>query len=294
MEPFNNIDRRNAGINIGRRKALKCLFGGASLATTGCMANGFLIEPGILSITRKEIISRDLPAGLSGLRIGLLSDFHFRPGDDDSLLEKTVSEANRANLDLVALTGDYMSKDPKVVAPLLETLKNLSANLGVFAVMGNHDGWSGDRATLRREFEQAGIGFLINQHSIVQVRGESLAVAGTDFVWLGRPDPERAFRGVSTKTPILALVHEPDYFDTVVAHRPVILQVSGHTHGGQCCVPLLGYAPRRVRFGKKYLHGEYACGDSKLFVTRGVGTTGVRVRFACPPELAILTLKAGQ
>ncbi len=276
----------------GRRRAIRCLFGGFALAA-GTAAHGFLIEPRMLSVTRKDIIRRDLPPGLAGLKIGHLTDFHFRPGHDDRLLEKVVAEVNHADLDLIALTGDYISKDPRVLPPLLEIIQQLKARHGVFAVMGNHDGWAGNRATVRREFEQAGIGFLINQHSIVQARGESLAVAGTDFVWLGKPDPERTFRGIPAKTPILALVHEPDYFDTLVAHRPVVLQVSGHTHGGQCRVPLLGYAPQRVRLGKKYLHGVYECGDSKLFVTRGVGTVGVRVRFACPPELAILTLKAG-
>lgn len=278
---------------IGRRKALKWLLGGGVAMAAGCAVDGFLIEPGSLSITRREIQSKDLPVGLVGLKIGLLSDFHFSPGWDEGLLEKVVAAVKREKLDVLALAGDYMCQNPKVVAPMLEILKNVNAAQGVFAVMGNHDGWAGERVTVRREFEKAGIDFLINQNSIVQVKGEALAVAGTDFVWLGKPDLGRTFRGISAKTPILALVHEPDYFDTVVAHRPVMLQLSGHTHGGQCRVPLIGYAPRRVKLGKKYLYGQYEIEASKLFVTRGVGSTGLRVRFACPPELAVLTMRAG-
>ena len=71
-----------------------------------------------------------------------------------------------------------------------------------------------------------------------------------------------------------------------------MLQLSGHSHGGQCRVPLIGYAPKTVKYGTKYVEGAFSNGNSQLFVTRGVGTTGPRVRFACPPELAVLTLRA--
>lgn len=271
-----------------RRRAFGLMTAGAA----GCMANGFLIEPGRLSTTREDVKPKDLPPGLDGLRIGLLSDFHFRPGDDDALLEKVLAAVASERLDLVALTGDFMSSDPAVVAPLLAHLGKLNPAHGVFAVMGNHDGWSGNRAIIKRQFEQAGISFLINQHSKLRIRGESLAVAGTDFVWLGSPDPARALRGISSDTPVLALVHEPDYFDTLAGHREIALQLSGHTHGGQCRVPLAGIVPMKVKYGQNYIHGSYSRGTSNLFVTRGVGTAGPRVRFACLPELAVLTLRA--
>jgi predicted MPP superfamily phosphohydrolase len=175
---------------------------------------------------------------------------------------------------------------------MLSRLEKMTATHGIFAVMGNHDGWSGNPAIIRRQFEKAGISFLINRHSVISIRNESLAIAGTDFIWKGKPDAARTLAGISPAAPVLALVHEPDYFDTMTGQREIMLQVSGHTHGGQCRVPLLGYAPRKVRYGRNYLYGQYARGDSNLFVTRGVGTTGPRVRFACPPELAILTLRA--
>ncbi len=119
-------------------------------------------------------------------------------------------------------------------------------------------------------------------------------MAGTDFVWRGRPDLARTLKGIPADTPILALVHEPDYFDTMTAHREIMLQLSGHTHGGQCRVPLIGYAPVGVTFGRKYVYGGFSRGESHLFVTSGVGTTGPRIRFACPPELAVLTLRTAK
>lgn len=271
---------------ISRRRVLQGLAGaGVSFL------DAFWFEPGYLSLTRQELAIRNLPPGLDGFRIGLLSDFHFRPGDDDELIAKAVDRVRREKLDMVALTGDYISGDMRVVPPLLSHLKDLTATHGVFAILGNHDGWRGQSGEIRRQFEKAGLSFLVNQNSQLKVKGETLAIAGTDFVWKGKPDPERTLKGISKGTPVLALVHEPDYFDAMTARRDIQLQLSGHTHGGQCRVPLIGYAPRKVNFGRKYNYGHHTRGDSNLFVTRGIGTVGVRVRFACPPELAVLTLR---
>ena len=258
----------------------------------GCFADAAWIEPDRLTITRQDLPCKNLPPALDGLRICLLADFHFRPGQDDELLVEAVARANEEKPDLTALAGDFADTEKSVLTPLLGELKKLKADHGIFAVMGNHDGWNAGRAVTRQHFEKAGISFLINQHSQLRIRGESLAVAGTDFVWSGRPDAARTLKGIAVGTPILALVHEPDYFDTMTAHRDIMLQLSGHTHGGQCRVPFAGYAPVGVRFGRKYVYGGFSHGNSRLFVTRGIGTTGLRVRFACPPELAVLTLRA--
>jgi predicted MPP superfamily phosphohydrolase len=272
---------------LTRRNALRLITAG----TAGSIINAAWIEPDSLSVTRQDLTCRKLPPGLDGLRVALLSDFHFRPDQDAGLLEKVIAETRREKPDLIALTGDFISADPSVVAPMLRQLETLHAEHGIFAVMGNHDGWNASPSVLRRQFEQAGISFLINQNSVLSLRGEALAVAGTDFVWQGRPDPERTLRGIAADIPVLALVHEPDYFDTLRARRDILLQLSGHTHGGQCRVPFIGYAPRTVKHGKNYVYGGFSRGNSNLFVTRGVGTTGPRVRFACPPELVILTLR---
>ena len=262
--------------------------GGASLL------DAFWLEPGLLTLTRQDIAIRNLPSGLDGFRIGVLSDFHFRPGDDDDLIAKAVARVRHEKLDMVALTGDYISGNMRVVPPLLSHLEKLTATHGVFAILGNHDGWRNRTAPIRQQFEKAGISFLINQNSQLSIKGEKLAIAGTDFVWLGKPDPGKTLKGISPATPVIALVHEPDFFDTMATRRDIQLQLSGHTHGGQCRVPVIGYAPQKVNFGRKYNYGHYTHGDSNLFVTRGVGTVGIRVRFACPPELAILTLRGGQ
>lgn len=272
---------------ISRRRAMRLLAGGTAAAVT----DAFLIEPRLLCVNRQDMACKDLSSGLEGLRVGVLADFHFRPGKDEALIEKVVARVNAENLDLLTLAGDYVTRSGEVLAPLLEILGQVRTRHGVFAVMGNHDGWHPGREFMRRSFEKAGIPFLINRNSQLRIKGDTLAVAGTDFVWLGKPDPAATLKGVAPGTPVLALVHEPDYFDVMSAQRDILLQVSGHTHGGQCRVPLIGYAPAKVDFGRKYIKGAFTRGDSNLFVTSGVGTVGLRVRFACPPELAVLTLR---
>jgi predicted MPP superfamily phosphohydrolase len=283
----NDPNSSGGRVLMTRRNALR-LFGGGAAAT---FLDAMCIEPDAVRVTRENVTCRRLPPALDGLRVALLADFHFRPGLDDALLAETVDFVGREKPDLVALAGDYMNHDPRVLEPLLEGLRKLSAAHGVFAVLGNHDGWTGERETIRRQFEKAGISFLINRHSVVSIHGQSLAVAGTDFVWLGKPDPARTLKGLSAGTPVLALVHEPDYFDVMASDRPIMLQLSGHSHGGQCRMPFVGITPYLPKYGRNYVYGRYHLGDSNLFVTRGVGTTSLRVRFACPPEVAILTLR---
>ena len=274
---------------LGRRSAMKLLFCGAA----GSFANGFWIEPGRLSVTREEISCARLPDALDGLRIGVMADIHYKPEQDEELLEEAVALLNREKPDLIALPGDFMDSDPSVIEPMLRVLKKLAPSHGVFASMGNHDGWAAESANLRRRFEKAGISMLINRNHGIRVRNERLAIAATDHIWLGKPDSSATLRGIAADTPVIALVHEPDYFDEITQRRDIQLQLSGHTHGGQCRVPLIGYAPAKVAYGRKYVYGSFEHGDSRLFVTRGMGTTGLRIRFACPPEVAVLTLRSG-
>jgi predicted MPP superfamily phosphohydrolase len=182
---------------------MKLLFCGAA----GSMVNGFWIEPGRLSVTRAEISCARLPAALDGLRVGLMADIHFKPDQDEALLAEAVATLNREKPDLIALPGDFMDKDPAVIGPMLDLLKKLAPAHGVFASMGNHDGWSGDGSAMRRRFEKAGISFLINRNHGIRVCNENLAIAATDHIWLGKPDPAATLRGIAADTPVIALVH---------------------------------------------------------------------------------------
>ncbi len=273
---------------FSRRQTIKTLLAATPVAAA---IDAFLIEPNLLSITRREITLPKLPAELDGFTIAQLSDLHYKPDKDHDLMAKAVAAVNAENVDFIALTGDYVTDDAGVITPLMEHLSQLTSKHGIAATMGNHDGWTHSGDYFRKIFTKAGIPFLINQNTTLDIKGTPLHVAGSDYVWLGAPDPVETLKGIPKDSPVIALVHEPDYFDTMRAVRDIDLQLSGHTHGGQCRVPFIGYAPVKVQYGENYVYGYYKEGNSQLFVSRGTGTSGMRVRFACAPELVILTLR---
>ncbi len=277
---------------MSRRQLLRRFCIGAGGAALSAAGYAHYVEPGLLSITRKTIPMLNLPPSLDGLKIAQLTDLHFRPGVDDGLIAKTVAASNQEAPDLVVLTGDYIVHDRMALQPMIELLKPLHAKHGLFAVLGNHDGWYAGESTVRQQMRHTNFDFLCNDGTRLHIQGDSFFIAGTDSVWSGHANPKAAFRGRKGNDPALALIHEPDFFDTIQQDHRDFVQLSGHTHGGQCAVPFFGYAPITPKYGERYLYGHFERPNASLFVSRGLGTTGIRVRFGCMPELAILTMKA--
>jgi hypothetical protein len=244
-------------------------------------------EPGRPRLERVTLTVPRLPAPLDGLRIGQISDTHlgFRYTADN--LAWAVALMQRERPDLVAITGDLVALQSAIPEiPML--LRGLEAPLGVFAVSGNHDYWEGID-DVRAALALCGIPLLRNEHRRVVVEGAELWVAGLDDVWDGEPSLEAALRGVPPQAFTLLLCHEPDYADEAAA-RGVDVQLSGHAHGGHLRLPLLG--PMALpRFGRRYPMGHYRIGPTTLYVARGLG--GVPLRFGCPPEATMLTLRRG-
>jgi len=276
---------------ITRRRCLKTL-GLAGLATAGAVGYARFIEPFQVEITSRDISLPDKYAHLDGLRIVQLTDFHYRPESEEELITSIVEKTNSLKPDLILLTGDYLNHDKKVIPPLVKILSKLQAKHGILASVGNHDIWGISRKELSRHFQKASIDMLVNKHSILELgSGEKLAICGLDSAWGGQPRIDEAVKSLKADLPLISMVHEPDLFDDIAEHARTFLQLSGHTHGGQCRVPLIGYAPAKVRYGKNYIYGSFQKAESSLFVSRGIGTTGLQVRFACKPEIALLKLK---
>lgn len=272
---------------ISRRSALGVIGIGAP---SGLWAAA--IEPNLLSITREELHLPRWPKALDGFRIAQVTDVHYRPGRDDKLISKLHTALGEEKPDLIAVTGDYVINDPSSLPEFCRAIKGIMATHGAIASPGNHDRWHCNTNSLKVQIEAAGMSYLSNAGTNLQIKGERIFVNGLDSIWGGRPDPTKAWKGHQKDDPVLSLVHEPDPFDELYQSHPLDLQLSGHTHGGQCRVPLIGYAPAKVKYGRKFIYGHFQKGDSQLFVGRGIGTVGVRVRFACAPELVILTLRA--
>ncbi|MEK0317667.1 metallophosphoesterase [Cohnella sp. 56] len=266
-------------------------------------AYAIFIEPARLIVTRREIVSAWLPPGFDGIRIVQFSDTHIGPNYSLQQLSGLIAAINAERPDIVVFTGDLFdarkrnAEREKDLSPLLSRIE---APLGRFAVYGNHDfGYERNRRSHNPSLVRAGFEVLLNDtRRIRRPDGAHLSVSGLDDYVLGRPDPLRALSKLRPDGFNLLLVHEPDVADSL-ARFPIDLQLSGHSHGGQVKLPLLG-ALVRTKLGSRYLSGQHVVSDRRrpprpylLYVNRGIGTTRWRVRFGSVPELSVFTLRHG-
>jgi len=226
-----------------------------------------------------------------GMRIAQLSDIHVGNLTPASHVRAAIDAANAAKPDLIVLTGDYVCWRRQEVELAREQLAGLRAPR-VLAVLGNHDYFvwgSGMRAALERN----GYEVLRNQTTIAQVRGAPLAVIGVDDPVTRHDDLDAAFAGATPGLSRLVLCHAPDRAPAI-AKRGVDLILSGHTHGGQ--IYIKGITDRIMkRVGLNFRRGIYELGgSSKLYVTPGIGFSGVmrRAGEGTHAEVAVLTLRA--
>jgi len=238
--------------------------------------DGFFIEP-----YRIEVAHRSLTAAIvSPLKIGLISDLHTRAF---GLRErKLIRLLETENPDVILIAGDTVGR-PGDYGDVVTFLRRLHAPLGVWLVRGNWENQSLPRDE-RRLYASAGVHLLLNEARPIR---PDVWLLGLDDPESGtaRPDPARGIIPAGAYT--IALFHSPAYFDRIAGTVPLAL--AGHTHGGQVRIP---YLPVfwLSRGSGRFLEGWYAERDSHLYVTRGVGTSGIRARFLCRPELSIITL----
>lgn len=254
---------------------------------------GFLIEPGLLVVRQQTIEIENWPSELNGLKIAVLSDIHV---DDWFVTERKVrtivERTNQLQPELIVILGDYMSGDssvksevePRVFAPIL---KDLRAPLGVYSVLGNHDWWY-DGKKVRHELEQNGIKVLENETAQVNARNRSLWLVGLADLWTRQQRIDETIEQVPQGEPIIALAHNPDIFPRLPEH--VQLSIAGHTHGGQVRFPFIGTVVQSSRLGDRYTRGHIFENNHHLFVTTGIGTSILPVRFGVTPEIVLLTL----
>jgi predicted MPP superfamily phosphohydrolase len=265
---------------------------GACLVLWACW-----LEPRRLVVSRAELKLPGLPSELRGLKVALLADIHIgSPHWNLKALDWLVDRTNAEKPDLVLLAGDYQINDViggrfVEVEPIAQGLGRLRARLGVFAVLGNHDWWNDGERT-RRAFTAAGIRVLEEEVARVEHRGTAFYVVGLADQMERVSNPRQALAQVPPGAATLVLVHEPDVFETFprLGISPT-LTLAGHTHGGQVWLPLFGRRVVPSRFGERYAYGHIVEEGRHLFVTAGVGTSIIPVRFLVPPEIALLTLR---
>jgi predicted MPP superfamily phosphohydrolase len=270
-------------VRLTRRDALRGATAAAVGLAVGPIAYGAAYERHHLVTVEADVHVSGLPDALEGLRVGLITDVHHSASVSAEDVIRAVDALRRAEPDFVFLGGDYVTfGDRGYVDAVAELLAPLAAApLGSFAVLGNHDDDRDMPAALARH----GFTVLKDQHTRVEVRGESLDVVGIRF-WTRRIEHlTQVLKGTGPTTILLA--HDPRRL-AQAALLDVPLVLSGHTHGGQVLLPGVG-ALAKSNFPT--LAGLAREINSTLFVSRGVGTVYVPVRFNCPPDVAVLTLR---
>ncbi len=271
--------------------------GGAAIALGfGSILWGFLVGQRRLRIERVDLHVRDLPAALEGLSIAHVSDLHIGHQLHGERLRAMLERVNALEPDLIAITGDIFDFDPGYVEEGCRALAKLTARHGVFAILGNHDVYTGAETVAAGLAELTPIRLLRGEFSRLEIDGAPLYVAGVDDPgrgWTERDaehsEIERLGSQLPDDGPRILLVHRPSFFAQAArVGFPIVL--CGHTHGGQIGLPPPGQHHNLSRLISHWTRGHFENGESVLYVSRGLGTVGPPVRLNCPREIALLRL----
>ncbi len=242
-----------------------------------------------LSLERVDIRLERLPKKLDGFKIIHLSDIHHSPFTSLDHVIRTVKVANRLRPDMFLLTGDYVSHEREYIGPVAAELGKLKSKYGTYACLGNHDHWT-DADLVTHLFRGEGINMLVNEGLRVEARGASFWLAGVDDYMVGLTDVAGALKGSYPDELKILLAHNPIIFRQAV-RAGIDLTLSGHTHGGQIKIR---DQEKRILPRRKFTSGLYERKDSQLYVTRGIGTVVVPMRYQCPPEISLLELRSAE
>jgi predicted MPP superfamily phosphohydrolase len=269
-------------------KTLTALAAGAAAAVT--VYAGW-IEPRRLVTVHRRLELPNWPSALNGFRVGLLSDQHAgAPHAGVDQIARAVTRMNDEAPDVIVLLGDYIDAHPLwggriAPEPVARELGRLHARLGTFAILGNHD-WRQAGDQMWSALENAGIEVLENR----ALPAGDVYVAGLADLRSRRPDLPSTLARVPAGAPVIVLAHDPDVFPYVPDR--VALTLSGHTHGGQIAIPGLRRLAIPSRYGERYARGHIVEDGRHLYVTSGLGTSGLPVRLFAPPEVVVLELSA--
>ncbi|WP_169818278.1 metallophosphoesterase [Shimazuella kribbensis] len=248
------------------------------------------VEPYLIETSHISIVLPNLPKAFEGFRICHFSDLHLGFYMEPEKLASVVKRIKKSSPDLICFTGDLFDHEPVEISKTIDYLAQLEAPFGKNAVLGNHDNW-GNRRSVHKVLQKAGFSVLHNFHKVIRKQSDDLYIAGVDDPWVGDGNIQQAMKGIPKDACTILLAHEPDFADEF-SFYPIDLQLSGHSHGGQVRLPLIGalYTPPHSH---KYSSGLYQV-NSKLqvYTTRGLGITRYPIRLNCRPEITMITLKS--
>jgi len=286
---------------------LRCGVALSILAFAGfCYA--YWIEPRWIQITRIAVPIHGLSSRLDGFTIAQLSDLHLGPDVGTGHIRHAVDLTNDLAPDLIVLTGDFVSRSASYARPCAQELSRLVAPHGVYAITGNHDEWT-DEDVVTAELRQVGIHVLRNETHQIQsgtgtfwligiddagvtgITGSNVSESEFAALWVEQRDAyQRLMADLPSGEPVILLVHNPDFVETVSLEN-ISLALCGHTHGGQVRLPIMGPLVLPSLYGLRYAGGLVECGGTPVYVNRGIGLISPPLRFLCRPEITLLRLE---
>lgn len=250
-----------------------------------------LIEPNWIEINSLQLTLPHLSSEFNGYRIVQISDIHRDQWMSSRRLARIVNLVNRQKPDLVAITGDLVTRDlPEFIPTLKVPLSQLTPKDKTVAVLGNHD-YDNDSAAIIQTIEQTNILHLGNSVYTLKRGSAMLHIAGVDDISAGKDRLDLVLQQLPNKGAAILLAHEPDFADISAATKRFDMQLSGHSHGGQVRLPFFGPLALPPS-GTKYYLGRYQVGEMIQYTNRGLGMTGLHLRLGARPEISVFTLVA--
>lgn len=289
---FGGVEANGAG-----HQALVAAGGAAIAIGFASILWGWTFGQRRVSVEEISIPMPALPEPLRGLRIAQLSDLHIGPHLRAPKLARFVEQTSALDPDLIVITGDLFDFDPEYIEEGCRELARLRARYGVFAILGNHDLYTGADAVAEGLAKYTGIRLLRDEYTTIEAGGARLFLLGVDDPgknWTDRDSEHDAITRLASElpdeAPCILLAHRPSFFRQA-ARLGIPLTLSGHTHGGQIALPGRGRHLNISRLIAHWTRGLFRDGASLLYVSRGLGVAGLPVRLNCPREIALLRLE---
>lgn len=302
---FNSPEVRK--IDTSRRKFI---------STSAALVSGYAFTGatlGVINSHNYEIVKTNikipnLPPDLKGTTISLFCDIHSGPYMKEDMMREYTEVVNDLKSDLIFIPGDFTNSNKMEVHPLANALKDLKAAHGVYGVLGNHDYFSDPEYVAKVISDETPVKLLRNDSELISINGSKLCIIGSndtrqsgaefDPVLMSYFDTafNKAKKIISENNleylqiPKLALIHKPYFIDQLSEMNPDLV-LCGHTHGGQ--VVLANFGNINLSFAgivSKYISGLYESGNSKMYISRGIGSVALPIRFNCKPEITKITL----